>query len=267
MDQGSIKPIEAVLENQALEVRKIEIEDLRSVLLRGIEDFQAMPTHAIFLAVLYGVVGMLLVVLTAGYDLLPIAFPLIAGFTLLGPFAALGMYELSRRRELGEDISRYHMFEVINSQARLPILMLGAILFALFIVWIEVAFVIYGHTLGPVMAEGGSFVGSLFGTGEGWTMMIIGNAIGALFAVLVFTISVVSFPLLLDRHVSLPTAVATSVAAVVRNPLPMALWGAIVAGSLAVGSVPFFLGLAIVMPVLGHATWHLYKTMVVRPNA
>lgn len=263
MDQGDTNPIEAVLEGQALGVRKIEIEDLRSVLMAGVEDFQAMPTHAIFLAVLYGVVGLLLVAFTADYDLLPLAFPLMAGFTLLGPFAALGMYELSRRRARGEDISRFHMFEVANSPARLQILALGIALFVLFVVWLQVAFAVYSHTLGSVLTEDSSFFGSLFGTGEGWAMIIVGNALGALFAALVFTISVVSFPVLLDRHVSLPTAIATSVKVVVRNPIPMLVWGLIVAGSLAVGCVPFFLGLAIVMPVLGHATWHLYKAVVV----
>ncbi len=262
MNQSVVKPVEEAVERQALTVNKIEIETLRTVLQLGIEDFRVMPTHAVFLAIFYAIVGLILVSFSADYDLMPLVYPLIAGFTLLGPFAALGMYELSRRRERGEDTARWHMFEVWKSPARNQIIILGLILLALFFVWLEVAFAVYSNTIGLVLEPGESFLGALFGTSAGWAMIIIGNALGALFAALVFTVSVISFPLLLDRHVPVSTAVATSIAAVVRNPQAMFVWGAIVAISLAVGSVPFFLGLAIVMPVLGHATWHLYRAVV-----
>ena len=108
----------------------------------------------------------------------------------------------------------------------------------------------------------GAFVHEVFTTPAGWAMIVMGIGIGFLFAALVLTISVVSFPLLLDRDVGLPTAVSTSIRAVAENPGPMAIWGLFVAGSLVIGSIPAFLGLIVVMPVLGHATWHLYRKVV-----
>ena len=145
------------------------------------------------------------------------------------------------------------------------IFLLGLLLLAIFLLWLAVAQGIYVVTLGPEPpASIGSFVRDVFTTGAGWAMIIVGVGVGFLFAVLVLMISVVSFPLLLDRDVGLYTAVATSVRAVLANPVPMAAWGLIVAGGLVIGSIPVLLGLIIVMPVLGHATWHLYRKVVPR---
>jgi uncharacterized membrane protein len=246
-------------------VRTIGIADLKDALARGIDDFAAMPTHAIFLCLIYPIAGLFLARLTLGYDVLPMLYPLAAGFALLGPFAAIGLYELSRRREQGLDVSWEHAFEVFRSPSSGAIAALGVLLTIIFVVWLAVAQAIYVATFGYVPAASiPAFLREVFTTPAGWTLIVVGNAVGFLFALLVLTISVVSFPLLLDRDVGAADAILTSVRAVAANPVTMAIWGLIVAGALLIGSLPFFFGLTIVMPILGHATWHLYRKVVER---
>jgi uncharacterized membrane protein len=252
-------------EAQALpEVRKIRIADLKDALAKGVDDFWAMPTHVIYLSIIYPLIGLVLARWTFSYDVLPMLFPLAAGFALVGPFAAIGLYELSRRREQGLDVSWDHAFGVLQSRSIGGIVALGVALMIVFVLWVATAQALYIATFGyQPAATIPHFIDQLFSTRAGWMLIIVGNGIGFLFAVMVLAVSVVSFPLLLDRDVGAATAVITSVRAVLANPIPMALWGLIVACLLVLGSLPFFLGLAIVLPVLGHATWHLYRKVVV----
>jgi uncharacterized membrane protein len=241
------------------------VADLREVLIRGISDFAACRTDVVFLCIIYPVVGVVLASLAFGYGMLPLIFPLASGFALIGPIAAVGLYEMSRRREQGVDITWAGAFGVVRAPAFGAILVLGLVLLAIFLLWLAAAYGIYLVTLGPESpASLGVFVRDVFTTGAGWATMVLGIGVGFLFALLVLTISVVSFPLLLDRNVGLYTAVATSVRAVLANPVPMAVWGLIVAAGLVIGSLPVFLGLIVVMPVVGHATWHLYRRVVPR---
>ncbi len=248
-------------------VRKIGMMDLKDALAKGIDDFQAFPTHVIFLSFMYPIVGLVLGRLTLSYDFLPLLFPLAAGFALIGPFAATGLYELSRRREQGLDVSWTDAFGVRRSPSIDGILALGVLLMVVFLLWIAAAQAIYIANFGYTPAASiPNFLSQVFTTREGWTMIVVGNGVGFLFALAVLTISVVSFPLLLDRDVGAAVAILTSVRAVLRNPVPMAMWGLIVAALLLIGSLPLFFGLAVVMPVLGHSTWHLYRKLVV-PDA
>ncbi len=245
-------------------VRHIAVRDLREVLRKGVEDFAACRSDVAFLCVLYPVIGIVLAWLAFDRSLLPLLFPVMSGFALVGPVAAVGLYELSRRRELGEEPRWAHAFEVVKSPSFGAILALALMLGALFIVWILTAHGIYFATFGDVApASIGGFAREVFTTGAGWTMAIVGIAVGFLFAALVLALSVVSFPLLLDRDVGLPVAVITSMRVAAANPVPIAVWGLIVAAGLVLGSIPFFLGLIVVMPILGHATWHLYRRTVV----
>jgi uncharacterized membrane protein len=244
-------------------VRHITPSDLLHALARGLDDFAAMPSHAVFLCVIYPLLGLLLVSLTLGYSMLPLAFPLAAGFALIGPLAAIGLYELSRRREAGLDTASSHALDVLRSPSLGAIIALGLLLMALFLLWVAVAQGIYVSIFGYAVPESvGRFVNQVFGTPPGWTLIIVGTGVGCLFAIVALTISVVSFPLLLDREVGAAVALLTSVRSVAANPLTMALWGLIVAALLLIGSLPLFLGLAVVMPVLGHATWHLYRRVI-----
>jgi uncharacterized membrane protein len=247
-------------------VRRIEVADLRDVLARGLGDFAAYRTDVLFLCIIYPVAGLVLAWLAFGYDLLPLLFPLASGFALIGPVAAVGLYEMSRRREQGAAITWADAFGVVQAPAFGAVVVLGLVLLAIFLLWLAAAWGIYLATLGPEPpASVGSFLRDVFTTGAGWTLIVVGVGVGFLFAVLVLMISVVSFPLLLDRgDAGLYAAVATSIHAVVTNPVPMAAWGLIVAGGLVIGSLPALLGLVIVMPVLGHATWHLYRKLVPR---
>src|SRR5262245_51596792 len=244
-------------------VRRIGFGDLRDALKRGLDDFWAMPTHAIFLCLIYPIVGVVLARLALGYDVISLLFPLAAGFALVGPFAAIGFYELSRRREQGLATSWEDAFDVLRSPTRGAIAALGFLLLAIFVIWIAVAQAIYVANFGYEPAASiPHFIRQVFTTPEGWMLIIVGNLVGFLFAVLVLAISVVSFPLLLDRDVGAVEAVLTSVRAVAANPVTMALWGLIVAALLVLGSLPLLFGLAVVVPILGHATWHLYRKVV-----
>lgn len=244
-------------------IRRIELADLRDVLASGLRDFAAYRTDVMFLCIVYPIAGLVLARVAFGYDMLPLLFPLASGFALIGPVAAVGLYEISRRREQGVDITWADAFGVVRASAFGAILVLGLILLAIFLLWLAAAYAIYAVTLGPEPpASVGSFIRDVFTTGAGWALIVVGTGVGFLFALLVLTISVVSFPLLLDRGGGLYAAVATSVRAVAVNPVPMAGWGLIVAGGLVIGSIPALLGLVVVLPVLGHATWHLYRKVV-----
>jgi len=244
-------------------IRTIGLSDLHRALQLGWEDFKAVPSHAIILCVIYPVLGLVLARTVLGYAVLPLLFPLAAGFALLGPFAALGLYELSRRRERGEPASAWDAMDVFRSPSFGAMLGLGVLLLALFVTWIATAQAIYVAAFGYETAAGiPDFATRVLTTSQGWWLIIVGCSVGFLFALVALCVSVVSFPLMLDRHAGAGDAMVTSLRAVARNPIPMAAWGLIVAVLLVAGSVPFFLGLAIVIPLLGHATWHLYRAVI-----
>ena len=246
-------------------VRRIEVDDLVDALAKGAADFGSCRTDVIFLCVIYPLLGLLMARLAFGYNMLPLLFPLASGFALVGPFAAVGLIEMSRRRELDpeETTTWAHALGVVQSPAFGRILMLGGILIATFLLWLLAAETIYEATLGPEPALSVTqFVRDVFTTTAGWWMIGLGMSVGFLFAVFAMMVSVVSFPMLLDRDVSLEIAVRTSLRAVAANPVTIAVWGLIVAVALLIGSLPAMLGLVIVLPVLGHATWHLYRRVV-----
>jgi uncharacterized membrane protein len=244
-------------------VRRITPSDLFHALASGVDDFMAMPSHAIFLCVIYPVLGLLMIGIALGGTMLPLAFPIAAGFALIGPLAAIGLYELSRRREAGLDSSSSRAFDVLHSPSLGAIVALGLLLMAIFLLWLVMAEAIYIANFGYAPpASIGQFVKDVFTTPAGWKLIVVGTGIGFLFAVAALSIGAISFPLLLDRDVGAAVALATSIRVVAENPVTMALWGFIVAALLVIGSIPFFLGLTVVMPVLGHATWHLYRRAV-----
>jgi uncharacterized membrane protein len=244
-------------------VRKIGVEDVKYALAKGVDDFWAMPTHLVFLGLIYPLFGIGLGALTFSNNALPLLFPLVSGFALVGPVAAIGLYELSRRRELGLDTSLSHVVDPLRSPSMPAILALAVVLMVIFIAWLIAAQALYWFLYGPNPPDSYlGFLGEVLTTARGWALIILGHVVGFVFAAAVFCISVVSFPLLLDHDVGAGCAVQTSFRAVMANPRPMALWAFIIAALLIIGSAPLTVGLAIVMPVLGHASWHLYRRTV-----
>ncbi|MDE4140101.1 MULTISPECIES: DUF2189 domain-containing protein [Rhodobacterales] len=245
------------------QARRLSMDDLIHSLAAGLEDFAACRSDAMFLVLFYPVIGLALIVMSLSMNLLPLIVPMIMGFAILGPVAAVGLYEMSSRREAGFKPRWMDAFGVIRSPAFGAILVLGFYLAALFIIWLVAADMIYIRTLGPEPPTSMlGFATAVVTTREGWIMAIAGGALGAVFAFAALAMSLVSFPLLLDRHVGLPVAVATSINVLRKNPVICITWGVIVGSMLVIAAIPFLAGLIIVMPVLGHATWHLYRRAV-----
>jgi uncharacterized membrane protein len=244
-------------------VGRITTADIKASLKSGLQDFAAARTDVIFMCLIYPIIGLFIAAVTARGELLPLLFPTATGFALIGPLFAVGLYEMSRRRELTGKIRWLDTFAVLRSPAIVSIICLGLVLIGIFLLWLATAQAIFNLTLGPVPpASIAAFATALFTTTAGWAMIGIGMAAGGIFAVSVLAISAVSFPLLLDHPVGIATAINTSLQAVRHNPGPMALWGLIVATGLFLGSLPCFIGLVVVLPILGHATWHLYRHLV-----
>lgn len=245
-------------------VQTLTMGDLRAALRDGYRDFLDTRADAVFVALIYPVAGLVLFGFGLRLDLVPLLAPLVLGFALLGPVAAVGLYEISRWREQGQSANWFDAFGVFRSPSFGAILVLGLYLTFLFLLWLAAANGIYNATLGPEPpASIASFARDTLTTPAGWTMIAAGSAVGAAAAVLALAISVVSFPLLLDRKVGVPVAVVTSIRVLRHNPREILSWGAIVIALLVLGAIPLLLGLVVVMPVLGHATWHLYRRAVV----
>jgi uncharacterized membrane protein len=246
-------------------IRRISNADVWQSLREGFVDFEAYRSDVIFLCATYAFVGLVVARLAFGSDLLPLLFPMASGFAIIGPLAAVGLYEMSRLREEGHEVGWANAFDVLKAPAIGGIAALGAILIAVFLVWLLAAWAIYDATLGPTMGAAPTpmvFARAVLFTTPGQAMIVMGVSVGFFFALLAMMLSVVSFPLLLDRDTGLDTAIATSFRAVLANPGPMALWGLIVAGLLVAGTALAFVGLMVVVPVLGHATWHLYRKLI-----
>lgn len=247
-------------------VRPVTAEDLRWALARGWDDFNAKRGEILMLALIYPVVGLVAFAAVANGDALALAFPLSAGLSLMGPALASGFYEIARLREAGEPATWSHFFDPWRGRSGVSLILMTLGLGVVFALWITAALAIY-TALFPAQPYVGlaDFLQRVFSTPQGWALILIGNLVGAIFALVVLAASAVSFPMLADRQVDAAAAVRTSLRAVAKSPVTFLRWGVIVGALLAAGSIPLFVGLAVVLPVLGYATWHLYTRAVVRP--
>ena len=244
-------------------IRTIGLNQLWQSLKEGYDDFNACQTSAVFLAVLFPLFALLLSWFLVGQSLLHLVFPIVAGFTFIGPVVSVALFEMSRRRERGLDTSWRSTFDFVHSGAFAPILALSVLMTLLYVAWLYMAQFLYSGLFEQhPPASVSDLVTQLVTTRRGTALMMYGTALGFLFAVAALAISVVAFPLLLDKPASAATAVAVSIRAVAANLMVMAAWGVIVVLLLTAGAIVFLIGLAVVLPILGHATWHLYRKVI-----
>ncbi|SHG90908.1 DUF2189 domain-containing protein [Cognatishimia maritima] len=244
-------------------VLPLDIHDISTALKLGWQDVMRFRSDVFALVVVYPMIGFALAFLAFEQALLPMLFPMAAGFALLGPVACIGMYEISRQNEETGSASWGTALSALRSRVIGPVMVLGFFMLVWFMLWMAAAFAIYAITLGPAMPISTmGFISDVLTTSSGWIMILLGVGVGAVFAFVVLLVSAVGFPMLIDKPVGLPIAVATSVRAVRLNLKPMLLWGLVVAAMLALATITVFLGLVLVLPWLGHATWHLYRLTI-----
>ena len=244
-------------------VNTLTLADLNAALREGWADFTQKRGDLIFAGLIYPAIGLIAAFAANGGPLAHLLFPMAAGLALLGPLTATGFYELARRREAGLESSWRHFGDLLKNPRIDQIGVVAAILIALFAGWLVVAGLVYAAFFGlNEPASLGALLRDVLTTARGWAMIVVGNAIGFVFALAALCLSVTSLPMLVDRDVSAGTALSTSIETVRRNPATMLRWGLTVAALLVIGSIPAFLGLAVVLPWLGYATWLLYRKAV-----
>lgn len=246
-----------------LRISRLTRADLAAALRAGAQDFVAARSDVLFLCIFYPVVGVALALVGFRMQQMHLLFPMIAGFALIGPLAAVGLYEISRRREQGEEADWIGALTLLTSPRFPAIVVLGLYHLALFVLWLVAAQAIYAATLGPALPLSlTALLHDALTTPAGLAMVVIGCGVGLVFALAVLASSAVSYPALLDRRLGVAGSVVLSLRVFRRNPGVMCLWGLIVAVALVVAAIPALVGLVVVMPVLGHATWHLYRRAV-----
>jgi uncharacterized membrane protein len=244
-------------------VRAVGADDISAALAAGLRDFRAAPTFGLLLGAVYVLGGNLLLWAAAASDLMFLVYPLAAGFALIAPFAAVGLYEASRRIEQGEPVDVASLVGRLPGHARREIAHMALVSVFGLIVWVYAAGFVWALFFGPRPVALDDVVSMIVSTPRGVAFLMTGNLIGAVIATLIFSISVVSYPLLVDRDRDVVTAMITSIRVVVASPMVMLGWGVFVATMLLVAILPMFLGLLVVLPWLGHASWHLYRRAVV----
>lgn len=233
---------------------------LREVLALGWRDFRRAPLYGIVFSAVYVLGGMIMYAIFAAaaaeYWFIPIA----VGFPILAPFAATGLYEVSRRLEAGLPLSLGAVFSVVFAQKDRQVPSMAMFVLLVFMFWVFIAHTIFALFFGLAPITGST--ASMLFSGNGLLMLAVGGAIGGVMAALFYALTLVSLPLLLDREVDFISAMIASFGAVTANPVTLALWAALIAAALFLGMLPLFLGLFVVLPVFGHATWHLYRRLL-----
>lgn len=246
-------------------IRRISDDDLRASLRQGYDDFRDLRGDLVFAGLIYTLIGLAAVVMTTSRPLMPFFFPVVAGVALLGPVAAVGFYELARRREIGQDVHWFNFLDVRKRPSLDDMGIVAGLLLLIFLGWLLAAGALYALIFGWATPTSiGGFLSAIFTTPRGWALIAAGAIVGVIFGWLVLALSVASLPMLVDCDVSAVDAVSASWRASHANKAEMIRWGLIVTGLLVLGSIPLFVGLAFVLPWLGYSTWHLYTRLIDR---
>ena len=243
-------------------IRRPAIDDMKAALAAGWADFRAEPLFGLTIGGVYTLGGLLIlyVVNRLGYGFL--GFPIMAGFALIGPFAAISLYQVSRLREQGEKVTWAKVAAGLTPGVMRECYYLGILLIFLLAIWLKSGAVVYAIFFGMRLLSLPAFTEAVLTTSAGYGFLLLGHMIGAGFAILVFSMSVVSFPMMVDRGIDFVSALITSIRTVRLNPVLMLGWGAFIGLALLAGFLTFFIGLMVVLPLLGHASWHLYRRLV-----
>lgn len=243
-------------------VNTITISDVLRSLRDGLRDMQRAPVYGMFFGLLYAGFGWLLVYLMIGLDFGSYVYPMVTGFALVAPFAGAAFYEISRRLEKGEPLSWGAVFGCIFGRGGKAVGIMAIVTTFSYIIWLDIAAALYVMFFSMKPPRFDALLEAILTTPKGFVFFVVGNGIGAVLALIVFSIMVVSLPMVFDRDVDFVTAMITSVKSVLANPKPMLLWCAIIGVLLGLSLVSVFAGLIVTLPLLGHATWHLYRRTV-----
>lgn len=260
-DLSLTKPVEADA-RQWPAVNRVTPSDILEALDAGIRDFRAAPQYGLFFGAFYAAAGWLLIGLLTYFELPYLAYPLATGFALFAPFAATGLYDVSRRLETGEELSWSAVLGSVKAVSGKELAWMAVVTVFTLIIWLDIAAFLFFAFMGFGGGTTDNLINEILTTSRGWVFLTIGNIVGAALAAIVFSYSAVSFPMLYDRKVDFVTAMVTSVKVALRNPYAMAIWAIIIGVHLALSLVSLFAGLIIVLPILGHATFHVYRKAV-----
>ena len=245
-------------------VNALTTADIRAALMEGLSDFARAPLFGLFFGGIFAVAGILIVLALTVWDKSWMIYPVAIGFPLVGPFAAVGLYEVSRRLEAGRPLIWSEVLSVVWAQRLRELSWMAFVMLFVFWIWMYQVRLLVAILLGRMsFSTLEKFLTLVLSTGQGWLFLAVGHVVGAALALILFSITVISIPLLMEREVDFITAMITSVRTVVASPVAMLSWGLVVTLCVILACLPFFLGLLVILPVLGHATWHLYRRAVV----
>ena len=244
------------------EPAKIGFDAIGGSLRAGWRDFRRAPGYGLFFSAFYVLGGLVLTAVAAASGQEWWLMPFIVGFPLVAPFAAVGLYEVSRRLEAGEPLIWREVMGTVFAQKDRQLPSMAMVVLLMFMFWVFVAHTTFALFMGVSSLTNVTSSPEMLLQGRGLIMLLVGTLIGAGFAAVLFSFTVVGLPLLLDREVDFITAIITSIKAVMLNPVVLAVWGLVIAAILLAGMLPLFLGLFIALPVLGHASWHMYRQLM-----
>lgn len=249
-------------------VNTITFTDITDAIAAGLRDFQRAPIFGLTFGLLYCLGGIATVLCFSALDMPYLSYPIAAGFAIAGPLVAIGLYEVSRMIERGEALTWSGVIGTVLRQSGKEIGWMSFVVLFVLMMWMyQVRLLLALFLSNDTMGTMREFLNVVLTTPQGWTFLAVGHVIGAVLSLVMFSLTVISFPILLDRNVDFITAMITSVRSVMINPVPMVLWAAIIVALLIAASIPFFVGLVIVLPILGHTSWHLYRKLVAPEEA